>query len=71
MEDISEKGKTLNRMLNLRPQARSKEDTEIPFQCKEVSVFLDIFFFYLFNIVLIMTTLVFLVVLAVSDVPSS
>lgn len=71
MEDISEKGKTLKRMLNLRSQARSREDTEFPFQCKEVSVFLDIFFFYLFNIVLIMTTLVFLVVLAVSDVPPS
>lgn len=69
VEDDNRKGKTLKRMLNRRSQTPNKEDDEFPFQCKEVSAFLDCFFFYLFNIVLVITTLVFLVVLAVSDVP--
>lgn len=71
MEDVNGKGKTLKRMLNRRSQTPNKKDAGFPFQCKEVSAFLDCFFFYLFNIVLIITTLVFLVVLAVSDVPPS
>nr|XP_034302806.1 neuronal acetylcholine receptor subunit alpha-3-like [Crassostrea gigas] len=71
MEDVNGKGKTLKRMLNRPSQTPNKEDARFPFQCKEVSAFLDCFFFYLFNIVLIITTLVFLVVLAVSDVPPS
>nr|XP_034302803.1 neuronal acetylcholine receptor subunit alpha-3-like isoform X1 [Crassostrea gigas] len=67
VEESNGKGKTMwNRLL-----AQTKDDAEFPFKCQEVSAFLDCFFFYLFNIVLIITTLVFLVVSAVSDVPPS
>lgn len=53
----------------VKTEAWKNQDDEFPFECKEVSYLLDIFFFYLFNIITFVVTVVLLVVLAVCDRP--
>lgn len=53
----------------VKTNAWKNQDEEFPFECKEVSYLLDIFFFYLFNIITFVVTVVLLVVLAVCDRP--
>lgn len=50
--------------------AWTNQDEVFPFECKEVSYLLDIFFFYLFNILTLVVTVVLLVVLSVCDGPT-
>lgn len=53
----------------VKTNAWKNQDEEFPFECKEVSYLLDIFFFYLFNFITFVVTVVLLVVLAVCDRP--
>lgn len=53
----------------VKTEAWKNQDDEFPFECKEVSYLLDIFFFYLFNFITFVVTVVLLVVLAVCDRP--
>ncbi|XP_061169561.1 neuronal acetylcholine receptor subunit alpha-3-like [Saccostrea echinata] len=70
LQEINDGRKSLKRMMNHRsntPAVPTEED--FPFECKEVSVFLDYFFFYLFNVVTFIATVVLFIIIAVCDVP--
>jgi hypothetical protein len=72
LHNISNGNKSLKRMMNQGSRSEStvqREEGDFPFTCKEVSVFLDVFFFYLFNIITFLTTMIFFIVIAVCDVP--
>eukprot|EP00105_Crassostrea_gigas_P008486 XP_011423061.1 PREDICTED: neuronal acetylcholine receptor subunit alpha-3 [Crassostrea gigas] len=66
---VNVRGIALNRMSTLRPKVPIRKNPQFPFDCKEVSAFLDLFFFHLFNIVIFITTMVLVLILSVSDVP--
>lgn len=66
---VNVRGTALNRMSTVSPQVPIRKNPEFPFQCKEVSAFLDLFFFHLFNIVIFITTMILVLILSVSDGP--
>lgn len=66
---VNVRGIALNRMSTLRPKVPIRKNPQFPFDCKEVSAFLDLFFFHLFNIVIFIATMVLVLILSVSDVP--
>lgn len=67
LQDDNGRSKSLE---SVKTEAWKNQDDESPFECKEVSYLLDIFFFYLFNIITFVVTVVLLVVLAVCDGPT-
>ncbi|XP_062572065.1 neuronal acetylcholine receptor subunit alpha-3-like [Saccostrea cucullata] len=70
LQEINDGRKSLKRMMNHRSNTPVvPTEDEFPFECKEVSVFLDYFFFYLFNIVTFIATVVLFIIIAVCDVP--
>ncbi|XP_061169562.1 neuronal acetylcholine receptor subunit alpha-3-like [Saccostrea echinata] len=70
LQETNEGRKSLKRMMRHRSQTPAVHtEVHFPFQCKEVSAFLDTFFFYLFNIINLIVTVVLIIIIAVCDVP--
>ncbi|XP_062611959.1 neuronal acetylcholine receptor subunit alpha-3-like [Saccostrea cucullata] len=72
LPETNEGRKSMKRMLRYRYGSQTpavQTELEFPFECKEVSVFLDFFFFCLFNIMNFIVTKVLLIIIAVCDVP--
>lgn len=63
--------KSLKPVRNQRPQSQHVlgKMGDFPFECKEVAVFLDFVFFYLFNILTFIVTVSLFITIAVCDVP--
>lgn len=63
--------KSLKPVRNQRPQSQHVlgKMGDFPFECKEVAVFLDFVFFYLFNILTFIVTVSLFIIIAVCDVP--
>ncbi|XP_062584947.1 neuronal acetylcholine receptor subunit alpha-6-like isoform X2 [Saccostrea cucullata] len=70
LPQTNEGRKSLKRMMRHHSQIPAVQtELDFPFQCKEVSVFLDVFFFWLFKIMNFIVTVVLLIIVAVCDVP--
>lgn len=71
LQDINDGRKSLKPIMNQRPQSPDGQGEvgDFPFECKEVAVFLDCFFFYLFNVITFIVTMSLFITMAVCDVP--